>query len=103
MTADGSAQTPELGRPNDPSAAQMRAPLWQALPFDVSLRVWGYEVAGDASNTVALIAERPADAPWDRRAHDLAGIERWHGSVRMPVPEWWALYVAPDLVMKGAA
>lgn len=89
---------PGVARQDD----EQKGTLWtHGLPFAVAVEVWGYDVAGDASEPVACLAERPEDGPWDRGLTYLGSIERWHGAVRMPVPWWWALWAAPDLITEG--
>lgn len=59
----------------------------------------------EAKNPAPLCEHRPGqwmpDELWDRSLAYLDSIERWHHTVRMPVPWWWALWAAPDLITEG--
>ncbi len=74
------------------------ATLWRPCGFDIALMVWGYDLAGDASEVGAMTAETPTHLRWDEDEAYLARFDRWHGSQRMPIPEWWALPWVVDLM-----
>ena len=85
--------------------------MTETAPFPTQLAIWGAAWAwsdapvDEAKNPAALAEHRPGqwmpDELWDKTLTYLDSVERWHGTVRMPVPWWWALAVAPDLVMSG--
>lgn len=77
-----------------------------SLPLAVEFTVWGASWWGDAADVSAALAEhRPGewltDELWDKTIDYLDSVQRWHGTVRLPIPWWWALACAPDLVMQG--
>jgi hypothetical protein len=74
--------------------------LWKACAFDLSILIWGYEVAGETIEVSAMAIEHPQRLRWDKRKHELVG-ERWHGNERREIPEWWALPYLCHAMLKG--
>lgn len=66
--------------------------LWRACDFILSMTLWGYDLAGDACEVSAAVAEGfHVPGLWDRRRAYLAGIRRSLNGHHVEVPEWWAL------------
>lgn len=79
-----------------------------ALPFQMSLAVWGAVYTGDTANRVACMAEddkdgnQAFDAMWDRNARSLAyEAVCVPGEGYKPVPEWWALPWLTQHILRG--
>lgn len=71
--------------------------------FTAQILIWGYACSGN-NEVGCLVAEdqewvRLSFAYWDRDQAYLDSVERWHGTVRLPTPWWWALPGATDLVL----
>lgn len=64
------------------------------IDHDLQLQIWGCSILGDASNTVAAIAEQGHawnQQVWDGTIRDLIGSFRWTGDHYEQVPDSWAL------------
>lgn len=70
--------------------------LWKATRFSISMKIWGYELAGEASEFSAMVAEN-RDGKfdyhifWDMDLPEILRYERHHYGLLQP-PKWaWAL------------
>lgn len=79
-----------------------------ALPFHMSLAVWGAVFTGDTANRIACMAEddqdsnQAFDAMWDRNKRSLAYDHLFTPEEGYkPVPEWWALPYLTQHVLRG--
>lgn len=77
--------------------------LWKACPFDMSVLIWGYELAGDCTEFSATVAENRESQydqfiHWDHDLPYLMGFEMWYGDQLATIRWWWALCW---FVMKG--
>lgn len=93
--------------------------LARVAPFEMSMKVWKYDVAGHITEITALLSERrPHELEivdydlenrtarthyWDRTEAWLRGIERYHGGVQIAVPHYWCLPYLSDTVFVRAA
>lgn len=66
--------------------------LYRVADFDLSLRVWGYDVAGDIGELTATICEQPAWDTLTRHGPLWDRDERWRHTVRvndeLPPASW---------------
>jgi len=77
------------------------ATLWRACGFDLSMTLWGYDLAGDAAEVGALAVEDPDLVRWDRDRGYLDTVIRFIGGEATPAPEWWCLPFVVDAVCSG--
>lgn len=69
--------------------------LWKCASFDVSMKIWGYELAGDASDFSATVSENRNGCYdqmiyWDQDLPRLLSYERWVDGVLQPIKWFWA-------------
>lgn len=74
--------------------------LAEVADWRTQVLFWGHYMTGELLEPAALVAENSTVMhPWDHTIDYLDSIQRWHNTVRMPVPWWWAFACAPDLVV----